>query len=316
MLRRHAFTLVELLVVIAIVGILVGLLLPAVQAAREAARRTQCSNNLKQIGSACLNYHDTIRAFPPGYLASPPYLDGESDTAPGWGWAALLLSHMEQDATRQIIHFNQPIEAAVNASPIRLNVSAYVCPSDLTPAGPFQVPDGSGSPLALAAASSYAACVGSDLSGISDRTGSGVFYRNSGTRLSDLVDGTSVTILVGEKAFANAQGIWAGAMQNGVCLRGKYNRCPVGGAAWYPAPALVLSHSHLNNATSDIDGGIDDFSSMHVEGSNFVFADGSVRFLRSVPVDGPSGAYTVDSLVFQAMGTRAGGEVIPGEWAR
>jgi prepilin-type N-terminal cleavage/methylation domain-containing protein/prepilin-type processing-associated H-X9-DG protein len=301
---RRAFTLIELLVVIAIIGILMSLLLPAVQKIREAAARLQCQNNLKQIGLALHNYHDSNQSFPPGYAATLPYTDGATDTTPGWAWSALLLPYLEQGPLYNSIRFNLPVEHAQNGAPVQTLVKVYLCPSDLTPVVAFNVPDAFGKPVALAAPSSYAACVGGDESDSFGPWGRGVFYRNSHTRLTDITDGTSSTILIGEKSWANANGVWAGAINNGVILRGKQNPCPGSGAAFYPAATLVQSHSHLNNALTDTDGGLDDFSSRHPNGSNFLYADGSVHFLRSIPGDTATG-YTADSLTFQALGTRA-----------
>src|SRR5207248_1424987 len=131
-------------------------------------------------------------------------------------------------------------------------------------------------------------------------------------KFTDITDGTSQTILAGDRAWGNAQGVWAGAVPGAVARRGEANFNPGNQAAWAPAPTLVLAHSHLNNATTDPDGGLDDFSSRHTGGSNFLFADGSVHFLRSIPGDNADGSFTADGVAFQALGTRAGGEVVGG----
>ena len=308
---RLGFTFIELLVVIAIIAILIALLVPAVQKVREAAARTQCANNLKQTALALHNCHDSKKVFPSGYRASAAYVDGASDTAPGWGWAAYLLPYIEQGNLFSSINLNLPVESPVNAPAIRAVLAAYRCPSDLGPPAAFAVPDGFGNTLALAAPSSYAACVGGDESGADGPTGLGIFYRNSSTRITDITDGSSNTIMIGERAWGNANGIWAGVVTNGVILRGNQNPCPGNGAGSYPASVLVQAHGHLNNATTDTDGGLDDFSSFHPGGSNFAFADGTVRFLRSVSGDLPSGSYTTNSLILQALSTRANGEAVP-----
>jgi prepilin-type N-terminal cleavage/methylation domain-containing protein len=308
---RHAFTLAELLVVIAIIGMLIGLLVPAVQKIRETASRLSCSNNLRQIGLACHNFHDTNLSLPPGYVASSYWFDGATDTAPGWGWAAFILPQIEQDNLHRSINFRLPVQAPQNASAIQQRLKLYLCPSDLWTDIASAVPDAFGNSIGLAAPCSYAACCGGDETDTFGPSGEGIFYRNSHTRLTDITDGTSNTIMIGERSWGNAQGIWAGAMPGGVCLRGRYNPCPGNGAGSYPAATLVLAHSHLNNATTDTDGGLDDFSSRHFGGSNFVFADCSVRFIRSVPGDLPTG-YTRDSLDFQALGTRANGDLCLG----
>jgi prepilin-type N-terminal cleavage/methylation domain-containing protein/prepilin-type processing-associated H-X9-DG protein len=307
---RYAFTLIELLVVMAIIAILIGLLLPAVQKVREAAARLQCLNNLKQMGLACHNHHDARKAFPPGYQASEPYTDGATDTAPGWGWAAFLLPYLEQDNLYRQLNLTLPVSQSAG---IQTVLPVYQCPSDLLPPAAFAVPDAFGKTVAPAAPSSYAGCGGGDESDTAGPTGLGIFYRNSKTRLADVTDGTSNTLLIGERAWSNANGIWAGALPGGVILRGQQNPNPGSGAAFYPAATLVLAHSHLNNAQTDTDGGLDDFSSNHLGGSNFVFADGSVRFLRSIPGD-LEGGYSPEGLLFQAMGTRNKGEVVPSDF--
>jgi prepilin-type N-terminal cleavage/methylation domain-containing protein/prepilin-type processing-associated H-X9-DG protein len=308
--RRPAFTLIELLVVIAIIGILMALLVPAVQKVREAAARTQCQNNLKQMGLAMHSFHDANKVFPPGYSASGPYIDGASDTSPGWGWAAFILPYLEQDNVYRQLNLYQPIPSS---PAIQTMLQVYLCPADLSPQGPFPVPDAFGNALCLAGPTSYAACCGNDLSETTDPSGNGVFYRNSQIRIANIRDGTSQTILVGERAWGNANGAWAGAIPGGVIMRGQANPClPNIPGAWYPSSTMALAHTHLNNALSDPDGsaGMDDFSSMHTGGSYFLFADGSVHFVRSVPADNPNGSYTPDGLTFQALGTRSGGELI------
>lgn len=310
---RCAFTLIELLVVIAIIAILIGLLLPAVQKVRESAARSQCVNNLKQMGLALHNYHDTNQTLPPGYWATMPYVDGATDTAPGWGWGAFLLPFIEQDNAYRQLSLTEPVQSS---PAIQTMMKMYLCPSDPTPPGPFPVTDGFGNTLCSAAPASYAACCGSDASDTTADTGLGVFYRNSQVRLTDITDGTSQTILIGERAWSNAKGIWAGAVPNGVIQRGPNNPCqPNVPGAWYPAATLVLAHAHGNNPLVDGDGsaGMDDFSSKHTGGSNFLLADGSVHFIFSMPSDNPDGSYPPLDLVFQAAGTRANGEVV--NWA-
>jgi prepilin-type processing-associated H-X9-DG protein len=306
------------LVVIAIIGLLVALLLPAVQAARESGRRTQCVNNLKQMGIAFQNYHDAMRRLPPGYLAAGPYVDGETDTTPGWGWAACLLPYMEQNTVYQLVNFNFPIQQPVNAPAIQTRVASYLCPSDTVPDTPYAVPNPSGGTVASAAPSSYAACTGSDAFEVFAATGNGVFYRNSGTTFADIRDGTTFTIMAGDRAFGISQGIWAGAMNNGAVLRGPYNTCqPIVAGTYLQAAGLTLAHAHLNNASFDgNDGaGLDDFSSMHPGGSNFVFADGSVHFIQTIDADGPNG-YTSEGLIYQRLGTRADGLAVPGDFLK
>jgi prepilin-type processing-associated H-X9-DG protein len=233
-----------------------------------------------------------------------------------------MLPQLEQSFLYGALNFTMAVEAPANATVIATSVRMFVCPSDIT-TGPFAVTDAAGNTLATMTPSSYAASVGNDLTDSStglnfDGLGNGVMFRNSSIRISDIADGTNQTILVGERAWANVNAVWMGVVTNGVVRRGAQNRCPTTGAMFYPAPTLVNAHGHLLNTDTDEDGGLDDFSSLHPGGANFAFADGSVRFLKSVVRDTGttrSGAtvYSPTSLILQALTTRCGGEIISGD---
>ena len=153
--NRRGFTLIELLVVIAIIAILISLLLPAVQQAREAARRTQCKNNLKQLGLALHNYHDVHRRFPAGYFSYPTsngaapawaQLDPNTwDGAPGWSWAAMLLPFLDQGNVTKAVDFDQPVWDAGHRDAIATRLTVFLCPSSSGGDEPFTVQAADGS---------------------------------------------------------------------------------------------------------------------------------------------------------------------------
>jgi prepilin-type N-terminal cleavage/methylation domain-containing protein/prepilin-type processing-associated H-X9-DG protein len=311
--NRQGFTLIELLVVIAIIAILIALLLPAVQKVREAANRIQCQNNLKQMGVAFHAYHDVTKVFPPGYSASGAFVNGITDTAPGWGWGTYILPYLEQNNLYQQFNLAQPVQ---NFSGIQAVVPVYICPSDFVGTGVFTVTDVNWNPICQAGASSYAGCCGgsyittagkastvSTTQGMNDTgVGNGILYRNSAVHLTDITDGTSSTILVEERSFAHVQGTWAGAISGGYCNQGVSNQAAVPGKIGQGAGDLVLIHASTVNSPSGRN--LDDSNSTHVGGANFLFADGSVHFIRNIA----SG--TTDSTSLEAMGTIAGGEVL------
>jgi prepilin-type N-terminal cleavage/methylation domain-containing protein/prepilin-type processing-associated H-X9-DG protein len=286
-LTRDGFTLVELLVVIAIIAVLIGLLLPAVQKVREAAACTQCTNNLKQIGLALQSYHDSARSFPSGYTSGVD-TDG-NDTGPGWGWAAYILPNLEQQGLAGGITLSQPIDAATNASARVTSLKVFLCPSDNAPptwtASQYDNVGNLESTICLIASANYVGVFGVSEPGVD---GEGIFYRNSTVRIADITDGTSQTIMVGERATSLAPSTWTGA---------------VTGAEIFPynASNFVLGHTgESNGPTSPID--INGFSSRHSGGVLFTFADGHVQLLTS----------SVSQSVYQALSTRAGGEAIGG----
>lgn len=286
---RRAFTLVELLVVIAIIGVMVGLLLPAVQAAREAARRSQCSNNLRQIGLGLHNYEATYRRLPSGWIANTP--DGE----PGWSWAVALLPYLEQDNIMQEINVGLPIEDDVHANVRTYVIPTFICPSD-TGKNVFRMAKGDGHHdhdhgfatnvdlgeyLFSMSKSNYAGVFGTMELEDDPYNGDGTFYGNSRTKFRDIVDGLSNTIIVGERSSRLGGSIWHGVIPE----------------ATEPESRIVGVVDHTPNNPI---GHFEDFSSYHAVGAHFIMGDCSVRMISD----------NVDENVYKAMATRAGDEVI------
>ena len=184
--RRSGFTLIELLVVIAIIAVLIALLLPAVQQAREAARRSQCKNNLKQIGLALHNYESTFTVFPPAMCLT--FNGGEWGE---WGAQARLLPYMDQANLQSLINFTLPYDDAPNLPAIRSRIPGYLCPSEVNDRQSF--PHGVGAPQYPL---SYAASMGSWMiyNPTTGATGEGAFGTNRRTGVRDFTDGTSNTL--------------------------------------------------------------------------------------------------------------------------
>ncbi|MFO0904480.1 MAG: DUF1559 domain-containing protein [Pirellulales bacterium] len=288
--RARGFTLVELLVVIAIIGILVALLLPAVQAAREASRRTSCVNNLKQVGLALHMYHDTHQTFPSGWLAMDPATRLPlAEGQPGWGWAALLLPYLEQRTVSEgmiqhSLSIMDPVHNAVRVQPL----AVFRCKSD-TGQSEFSLPDESNPSTVFArlATSNYVGVFGTteleDCEGLPPGVicqGNGGFQHQLGVGLHEFLDGTSNTLLVGERSSRLGYSTWVGSVSGGEEAMAR-----VLGIADHP-PNHPGAH-------------LDDFTSEHPAGTNFLSADGSVRLVVE----------TIDLGVYAGLATRAGGEV-------
>lgn len=301
-LRRSGFTLIELLVVIAIIAVLIALLLPAVQQAREAARRSQCKNNLKQIGLALHNYHDTMNAMPPGWIGVT--LGAADHTGNnGFSWGTFILPYVDQAPLYGKINFSYGMTDSPNVDLLKQHLAVFQCPSDPKP-DTFDTDD---TPSVTLATSNYAGVFGtiepdnceipygtvedgkpSALTAQGQCVSNGAFFHNSLVRLRDFTDGTSNTIIVGErKTWTNptntsevVYGTWAGSVPGGE-----------------DAFARVIGHAgHLPNEGHDAE----DFGSSHVGGAHFVMGDGHVTFISQY----------MDEGVFNALATRSGGEVV------
>jgi prepilin-type N-terminal cleavage/methylation domain-containing protein len=294
----RAFTLIELLVCIAIIAVLIALLLPAVQQSREAARRTQCMNNLMQLGVGLLNYHGAHRTFPPGYVSAiGPAGD---DLGPGWGWGSMLLPFVGDGVIWRRIDFDSHPESETNSTVVAQRPEVFICPSD------------------WGRSFAYVACFGRGDVDKNPDQGDGMFFRNSRVRLKDVEDGP-MTILLGERTSALGGATWTGITTADLAFvvrnPGKFNADrsrvlghtgPTGIGDRGHAP--LSGQSKLNGFAAARAGGpappvpgcIYDFGGAHVTGTNFLLVDGSVRFI----------ANDVDSAIPPALATRAGGELI------
>ncbi len=287
MRRRRAFTLVELLVVIAIIGILIALLLPAVQAAREAARRSQCTNNLKQIALGLHNYHDTYKSFASGWIHPGR---GGFET---WGWSAFALPFLEQGALHDqmgvsddfIGHSMQSADWQRVRDGMQTVLAAFMCPSDdgyhreglVHWARRFNGGVGWNTHNYRPAVSNYMGHTGHYVTGghapIRRRSNTGIFFGDSDVAFRSILDGTSNTFLVGERdtAFCRS-GTWVGVRNTaGEGSRGIWT--VIGG-----------SRARLNQPDPPIYWGSNNgcgegFSSLHPGGANFAMCDGSVTFI-------------------------------------
>jgi len=334
--------------VIAIIGILVGLLLPAVQAAREAARRTQCTNSLKQLGLAMHNYHDTYpqSVFPPLCTWNPTYPTSPTNLQNhGWGWGAFILPFMEQDALYDQLNFETTVSAfvAANSAVAASPVESFRCASDVGGELSWHEWNFSGRRVARSNFSAVGVwldeLVGSgeaQLGGIRASQGAastwagklrrgsvGIMHTNSELGFRDITDGSSNTLLFGERrsrytgdwdydpdtrgvgdtrTATNHQynaGVWIGtsnAAQNahpyagGKMLAGNV-KYPINPTIFYP-PADT-NHLSLSGAYAATEA----FTSYHPGGAQFTLADGSIRFVNE----------TIDMLTYRYLGDKADG---------
>lgn len=291
--ERSGLTFVELLMVMAIVGLIVFLLLPAIQAGRETARRSECANHLRQLGIALQSYADSSGSLPSGYLSR--YTTTGADVGPGWGWAALLLNHFEENSLHARLQWGRPIEDLSNAESRTMPIATYLCPSDHveTNWSTFgrwgNVGPAPESHICDVASANYVAMSGNGRLRVA---GTGLFFRNSDVCTNQITDGTSQTIAIGERSRLRGQATWVGSPTGAVLPLVRIGD-DESGPLFFHAAAMVLGQ-FAGDPTADVDL----FSSQHPGGGNFLFADGHVLFVPS----------NTDCAVLDAFSTRAGGE--------
>jgi prepilin-type N-terminal cleavage/methylation domain-containing protein/prepilin-type processing-associated H-X9-DG protein len=289
---RRGFTLIELLVVIAIISVLIALLLPAVQSAREAARRSQCVNNLMQLGIALQNYESAFELLPPGVVSEKgPVVDQPKGY--GFGWMSQILPYMEMKNTYNHFNFQFGLYEQQNFTTRTNLIKSYLCPSD----------SGLNRDKNRVAMTSYAG-VHHDVEAPIAVDNHGVLFLNSAIRYEDVTDGTSNTLFVGEKLNDGLDLGWASGSRASLRNTGVDPLLASAGAA-PSGPGRLASGAGATASNSGPGSAVDTlyvggFGSRHPGGKNFVFGDGSVRFIKS----------SVALKVYQDLANRADGNVI------
>ncbi len=281
--NRRGFTLVELLVVIAIIGILVGLLLPAVQAAREAARRCSCVNNLSQLGLAVHHYEFNAEQLPSGVINPDGPIRAE-EIGQHVSWVVGILPYIEQSNAYRKFDQAAGAYAPVN-KPVRSEqIATLTCPSNPNPS--FDRDD-----QAKVAWTNYAGCHHDSEAPINDDN-NGVLFLNSRLRLSKVLDGLSQTILLGETSDMSKNLGWVSGTRSTLRNTGSLND-----------PSTLLQNASGVPAEPVEPAGslrVGGFGSYHTGGAQFVFADGSSRFIAS----------SIDPSIYKKLGNRADGELL------
>lgn len=310
---RRGFTLVELLVVITIIGIMVGLILPAAQQAREAARRMTCTSNLKQLALAAHNYHGANEQFPTG--ARVPLIVGDCPTG-GTTLFVALLPYFEQENLYEKWDYDDNrnnVSGGKNATQAQA-IKILLCPSDALPE-PVELLSNALSPswswgyygMASYGGNAGRRSVHTGFAPYPRMTRDGIFYIESNVRIADITDGTSHTLLFGERYHRDPEYdrrmpfVWSGASFMPQWGRWGFVATPgVMGNVTLSTPAPINYRVPPGGDFSTVENRACAFGSGHPGGANFAFADGSVRFLRdSLPLP-----------ALQALSTRAGSEIV------